>query len=56
MTPGIAILAHQGGWDEISLVAAPIVIIIAILAIVKRRVDAQSDDQHRDPGSPAERS
>jgi hypothetical protein len=34
-----AILAHQGGWDEILLVLGPIVLIIGILAVVKRRVD-----------------
>jgi hypothetical protein len=34
-----AVLAHQGGWDEFLLVAVPIVLIIAVLAIVKRRVD-----------------
>ena len=33
------LLAHQGGWDELLLVVAPIVIIVGILAIVKRRVD-----------------
>jgi hypothetical protein len=33
------ILAHQGGWDEILLVLGPIVLIIGILAVVKRRVD-----------------
>jgi hypothetical protein len=33
------LLAHQGGWDEIGLVAIPIVAIIAILAVAKRRVD-----------------
>ena len=32
-------LAHQGGWDELLLVAGPIVVIVALLAIVKRRVD-----------------
>jgi len=33
------LLAHQGGWDEILLVGAPIVIIVVILAIAKKRVD-----------------
>ena len=35
-----AVLAHQGGWDEMLLVAGPIVVIIALLALVKRRVDS----------------
>jgi hypothetical protein len=33
------ILAHQGGWDEMLLVLGPILLIVGILAIVKRRVD-----------------
>jgi hypothetical protein len=33
------VIAHQGGWDEMMLVAGPIVVIIAVLAVVKRRVD-----------------
>lgn len=33
------LLAHQGGWDEILLVAAPIALIVGVLAVVKRRVD-----------------
>ena len=34
-----AILAHQGGWDEMLLVIGPIILIVGILAVVKRRVD-----------------
>jgi len=34
-----AILAHQGGWDEVLLVIGPIILIVGILAVVKRRVD-----------------
>ena len=36
----LALVAHQGGWDEVLLVAGPIVVIVAVLAIAKRRVDA----------------
>jgi len=39
VTPLSALLAHQGGWDEILLVLGPIILIIGILAVVKRRVD-----------------
>ena len=39
---GLGLLAHQGGWDEVALVGGPIVVIIVVLAIAKRRVDAQS--------------
>jgi hypothetical protein len=34
-----AVLAHQGGWDEILLVVAPMVIVGGLLWIAKRRVD-----------------
>ncbi len=34
-----AVLAHEGGWDETLLVLVPIVVIIAVLAVVKRRID-----------------
>ncbi len=33
------LLAHQGGWDEILLIAGPIVLIIGLLWLAKRRVD-----------------
>ena len=40
MTASInALLAHQGGWDEILLVAGPIVVIVGLLVIVKKRLD-----------------
>ena len=31
-----ALLAHQGGWDEILLVAGPIAVIVGLLALVKK--------------------
>ena len=34
-----ALLAHQGGWDEILLVACPIAVIVGLLALVKKRLD-----------------
>ncbi|MFM8649470.1 MAG: hypothetical protein ACKOJC_10070 [Actinomycetota bacterium] len=34
-----ALIAHQGGWDEILLVAGPILVIVGLLALVKRRLD-----------------
>jgi len=39
MTAGAALLAHQGGWDEMLLVVGPIIFIVVVLGIVKRRVD-----------------
>ena len=35
-----ALLAHQGGWDEILLVAGPIAVVVGLLAVVRRRVNA----------------
>lgn len=31
-------LAHQGGWDEILLVAGPILVITGLLLVVRKRV------------------
>lgn len=42
------ILAHQGGWDEILLVLTPIVAIVLILRLVKRRIESQ-DHPEADP-------
>lgn len=33
------LLAHQGGWDEVLLVGGPILIIMGLLWLAKRRVD-----------------
>ena len=38
-TVATVIVAHQGGWDEILLVAGPIIVVIGLLALVKRRVE-----------------
>ena len=57
------VLAHQGGWDEILLVAGPIVVIVGLLALVKRRIDAQvkvsaaeSNDSERGSSGDIDRS
>jgi hypothetical protein len=41
-----SLLAHQGGWDELLLVAGPIVVIIGVLAIAKRRVERSARSPH----------
>ena len=41
-TDSTSLLAHQGGWDEILLVAGPIAVIVGLLAVVKRRIDAHT--------------
>ncbi|MEM8621598.1 MAG: hypothetical protein AAGF73_17955 [Actinomycetota bacterium] len=40
-----ALLAHQGGWDEILLIAGPIAIIAGLLMLAKRRVEANAGDR-----------
>jgi hypothetical protein len=35
--PGIRLLAHQGGWDEIGLVAVPLALVAALLWVADRR-------------------
>jgi len=34
-----SLIAHQGGWDEILLVALPILVFYGILRLAKRRAD-----------------
>ncbi len=43
----IALLAHQGGWDEILLVLGPIAVIIVLLKLAKNRVDRDHDTRHK---------
>ena len=40
-----ALLAHQGGWDEVLLIAGPIAVIAGLLWVAKRRVDAAAGDE-----------
>ena len=45
-----ALLAHQGGWDEILFVLAPLVLFAFLLLVARRRVDRmESDDPLTDP-------
>jgi hypothetical protein len=57
-----AVLAHQGGWDEFLMVAAPVGIFAALLFSANRRaarlqqqLDERSEGETRPDGSPAER-
>ena len=40
MAPNRSMIAHQGGWDEILLVLGPIAVIIGLLTLARKRVDA----------------
>jgi hypothetical protein len=46
------VLAHQGGWDEILLVAAPLSLFAGLLYLANRRADrlVQTRQQHDPPG------
>jgi hypothetical protein len=51
--PG-ALLAHQGGWDEMLLVAAPMLLVAGLLWLAKRRATAagrSADAAGQDDGS-----
>jgi hypothetical protein len=48
------ILAHQGGWDEMLLVAGPIIVVVALLRMAERRARrnrAQHGPDSSDPNS-----
>ena len=40
MARGAAMIAHQGGWDEILLVLGPIAVIVGLLMLARKRVEA----------------
>lgn len=46
-------LAHEGGWDEILLIAGPMAVVVALLWLAKRRVErdpaATKSRQEQDP-------
>jgi nitrate reductase gamma subunit len=43
----IALLAHQGGWDEILLVVGPIMLIGGFLLLIRRRLKSAVTDSSR---------
>ena len=43
-----AVLAHQGGWDEMLLVAGPIVVVAGLLWLARRRVTERRRHGDRD--------
>jgi hypothetical protein len=49
-----AILAHQGGWDEMLLIAGPILLVAGLLVLAKRRVERNADDAATAVGSPGD--
>jgi hypothetical protein len=47
MERGSSMIAHQGGWDEMLLVLGPIAVIVGLLMLARKRVDAAD----RKPGA-----
>ena len=45
--PTALILAHQGGWDELLLVVAPLLVIAALLVITNKRVSDKLQETQR---------
>ena len=47
---GGAILAHQGGWDEILIIIGPIAAIVGIVALVRRRLNREAKEAAAEQG------
>jgi hypothetical protein len=48
MTAVAAVAAHQGGWDEILLVLAPVAVFAVLLYVANKRAGRLGDDEGRD--------
>lgn len=51
------VLAHQGGWDEILFVLAPLAVFALLLVMARRRVDRLEQDappEHTDDEPPTD--
>ena len=51
MTLGMVVLAHQGGWDEMLMVAAPVGLFVFLLWIANARAARQRDAEVPEPRS-----
>ncbi|CAN5537462.1 hypothetical protein BH18ACT1_BH18ACT1_04730 [soil metagenome] len=41
------VLAHQGGWDEILLVATPMAVLAGLLLVARRRAEQEAAAEGR---------
>jgi cyanate permease len=41
-----AVLAHQGGWDEALMVAAPVAVFVLILWMANKRATRMQSERH----------
>ncbi len=55
-TLSTAVLAHQGGWDEIIFVLLPMVVLAGLLWLAKRRAERESEDEAGTPAATSETS
>lgn len=46
------LLAHQGGWDEIGMVAVPLLVVGALLVLANRRAKEQLAHRGDEPDRP----
>jgi hypothetical protein len=46
--PGL-LLAHQGGWDEVVFLLAPLILFAVLMAVARRRVEGEDDVSDEDP-------
>ena len=51
---GASLLAHQGGWDEILLVASPVLVFSGLLVMARRRALALAYQDRLTPTSGSE--
>jgi hypothetical protein len=42
------VLAHQGGWDEVLLVLAPVLLFAVLLFIANKRAEQLGDDEEEE--------
>ena len=42
------VVAHQGGWDEILMVLAPILLFAGLLYVANKRADQLADDDEEE--------
>ena len=52
--PVASLVAHQGGWDEILLVAGPLLVFAAVLFLANRRANAKLAEAAQAPEGAAE--
>lgn len=50
----MTLLAHQGGWDEILLVAGPVAILAGLLWLANRRAEKAALEEDRTEKTPTD--